>query len=68
MIEQDPIAGIKMIGFSVVHRNPVRIQLGHTIRTLGIKGVSSFWGAVSGRPPNSSGRGCLIVPASNFRH
>ena len=37
MIEQDSVTGIHPIALAVVHRDPVRIELGYPIRTAGIK-------------------------------
>ena len=37
MVEENTIAGVDTIGLTVVHRNPVSVELGNTIRTSWIK-------------------------------
>ncbi len=38
VVEKDAVTGVETVGFAVVNRNPVRIELGHAIGTARIEG------------------------------
>ena len=63
MIKQNPVTGEHIIRLPVIHRNPVRIQLRHTIRALGIKRRFLTLGSRLRQPAEQLGGRCLIKTA-----
>ena len=38
MVEEDPVAGVHVVGFAVIDRNPISVELGHPVRRAWVEG------------------------------
>ena len=56
VVEQDTVAGVHAVGFAVVHRDPVGVELGDGIGRAGIEGCGLALGGFPDQPIEFGGR------------
>ena len=59
MVEQNAVAGIHAIGLAVIHRDPVGIELGHSVGTARIEGRGFLLGNFLHEPVELTGAGLI---------